>query len=315
MHGRRGALAQKSSLLSRYSHTLGELMLRRHTELAMQSARIEAESANRAKSAFLATMSHELRTPLNAIIGFSDLIKNMKMAPQDVESGRDYAGHISNAGRHLLEVVSDILDISKIESGTFALNLEPCNIGEIVESAVAMVSERIAAKQQRLQVRLPEQGLPDLAVDARRLRQILINLLSNAHKFTAERGQILVIAQKIRDGSITIAVADTGCGMDAEQLKVAMMPFGQVQSHYTRTQEGTGLGLPIARGLARQHGGDLRLESEPGSGTTAILTLPPRNIPVMPEASDKKFFTPKNDLKAGASKPGPSEGARRVSGR
>jgi two-component system cell cycle sensor histidine kinase PleC len=170
-----------------------------------------------------------------------------------------------------------------------------------------MVSERIAAKGQRLQIRLP-QSLPELAVDARRIRQILINLLSNAHKFTAERGQILVIAQRIKDGSITIAVADTGCGMDAEQMKIALTPFGQVQSHYTRTQEGTGLGLPIARGLARQHGGELHLESEPGAGTTAILTLPPGKAEAVPS---KKFFTPKGDL---AGRSVAFEGVSRVPG-
>ena len=308
MLGRRGAFTHNPSLLSRYAHTLGELMLRRHTELATQAAKVESDMANRAKSAFLATMSHELRTPLNAIIGFSDLIRNMKADIKDLEAGRDYAGHIADAGRHLLEVVSDILDISKIESGTFALNIEPCNIADIVDSAVAMMSDRIAQKNQRLQVRIPAKGLPDVAADARRIRQILINLLSNAHKFTAERGQILVIAQRIRDGSITIAVADTGCGMDAEQMKIALMPFGQVQSHFTRTQEGTGLGLPIARGLARQHGGDLQLESEPGAGTTAILTLPPSKAAAAEAPADTNFFTPKGDLKTAN-----AEGVRRVS--
>jgi two-component system cell cycle sensor histidine kinase PleC len=284
-------------------------MLRRHTELATQSARIESDMANRAKSAFLATMSHELRTPLNAIIGFSDLIRQMKADPEAVAAGRDYAQHIADAGRHLLEVVSDILDISKIESGTFALNIEPCNITDIIESAVAMVQDRVAAKQQRLQVRIPP-GLPDLAVDARRVRQILINLITNANKFTPERGQILVIAQRIRDGSITIAVADTGCGMDAEQMKIAMTPFGQVQSHFTRTQEGTGLGLPIARGLARQHGGELQLQSEPGAGTTAILTLPPGKAEIVPMTA-KNFFTPKKDFKPRDPTP---KGDGRVSG-
>ena len=311
MFNRRGTPAPNQSLLGRYSHTMGELMLRRHTELAMQSAKLESDMANRAKSAFLATMSHELRTPLNAIIGFSDLIRHMKAEPEAVEAGKDYAVHIANAGRHLLEVVSDILDISKIESGTFALNLEPANIADIVESAVAMMSERITAKQQRLQVRIPDR-LPDLAVDARRIRQILLNLLANAHKFTAERGQILLIAQRLRDGSVTIAVADTGCGMDAEQLKIAMTPFGQVQSHFTRTQEGTGLGLPIARGLARQHGGDLTLESEPGTGTTAVLTLPPRSGEVI---TDKKFFTPKSDFAKRPAAPGAAAtGDHRVPG-
>jgi two-component system cell cycle sensor histidine kinase PleC len=308
MLSRRDASTTNPTLLSRYSYTMGELMLRRHTEMAMQVAKTESDMANRAKSAFLATMSHELRTPLNAIIGFSDLIRNMKADLKELEAGRDYAVHIANAGRHLLEVVSDILDISKIESGTFALNVEPCDVAEIVDSAVAMVSDRISQKQQRLQVRIPTNGLPDVAVDARRIRQILINLLSNAHKFTAERGQILVVAQRIRDGSITIAVADTGCGMDDEQLKVAMMPFGQVQSHFTRTQEGTGLGLPIARGLARQHGGDIRLESEPGAGTTVILTLPPAKPAAGTPAAQNQFFTPKSDLKTES----PAEGARRV---
>lgn len=309
MPSRRGNAVPANSLLSRYSHTLGELMLRRHSEQAMQAAKIESDMANRAKSAFLATMSHELRTPLNAIIGFSDLIRHMKADPQAVEAGKDYAVHIANAGRHLLEVVSDILDISKIESGTFTLNREPCDIADVIESAVAMVQERAAAKMQRLQVRIPK-DLPEMAIDARRIRQVLINLLSNAHKFTPERGQILVIAQRIRSGSITIAVADTGCGMDAEQMKIAMTPFGQVQSHFTRTQEGTGLGLPIARGLARQHGGDLQLESEPGAGTTVILTLPPGKAEI---SAPSKFFAPQDNIGKRAAQPD-SKGELRVPG-
>jgi two-component system cell cycle sensor histidine kinase PleC len=292
MLNRRGASAHHPSLLARYSHTAGELMLRRHTELATRAARTQSDMANRAKSAFLATMSHELRTPLSAIIGFSDLIKNMKNDVQDVEACRGYAQHIADAGRHLLDVVSDILDISKIESGTFSLNIEPCDISEIIDSAVAMVKDRIAQKQQRLELRMPRGRLPDMAADARRIRQILLNLLSNAHKFTPERGQILIVAEAARDGGVTIAVVDSGCGMDSDQLKIAMLPFGQVQSHFTRSQEGTGLGLPIALGLARQHGGDLHLESEPGAGTTAILTLPPSK-PVAEEKDERKFFIPK----------------------
>ena len=296
MLNRRGAAAHHPSLLARYSHTLGELMLRRHTELATEAARTQADMASRAKSAFLATMSHELRTPLSAIIGFSDLIKNMKDDPQEVEACRGYAQHIADAGRHLLDVVSDILDISKIESGTFSLNIEPCDISEIIDSAVAMVKDRIAQKQQGLEVRLPGR-LPDMAVDARRVRQIVLNLLSNAHKFTPEQGHILVVAEAARDGGIIISVVDSGCGMDGEQLKIAMLPFGQVQSHFTRSQEGTGLGLPIALGLARQHGGDLHLESEPGVGTTAILTLPPSR-PMPAEPDDRKFFMPKSSFKS-----------------
>ncbi len=264
------------SLLARYSETLGELALRRQTELAILAAKAESDLANRAKSAFLGTMSHELRTPLNAIIGFSDLIQKLKPADEAGAKCADYASHIQDAGRHLLEVVSDILDISKIESGTFTLNTDICSIVEIIGDTLPIVARRIEEKGQILEPRISP-GIPKLRLDARRIRQILINILSNAIKFTPERGRILLLARANKDGGATVAVVDTGVGMSAEQLAVAMTPFGQVQSHLSRTQEGTGLGLPIARGLARQHGGDLYLESEPGAGISAVLTLPPRD--------------------------------------
>jgi len=268
----------KRSLLARYSETLGELALRRQTELAMLAAKSESDLANRAKSAFLGTMSHELRTPLNAIIGFSDLIQKMKPTDKAAAKCADYATYIGEAGRHLLEVISDILDISKIESGTFALNTELCSIVEIIGDSVPVVAKRIEDKRQILEVRL-QPGMPRLKVDPRRIRQILINLLSNASKFTPERGRILLLARTNRDGGATVAVVDTGVGMSPEQIAIALTPFGQVQSHLSRTEEGTGLGLPIARGLARQHGGDLYLESEPGAGTSAVLTLPGNGDP------------------------------------
>jgi two-component system cell cycle sensor histidine kinase PleC len=259
--------------MARYSETLGELALRRQTELAILAAKAESDLANRAKSAFLGTMSHELRTPLNAIIGFSDLIEKLKPADEAGAKAVDYATHIRDAGRHLLEVVSDILDISKIESGTFTLNTDLCSIAEIIGDALPIVAKRIEEKRQIVEPRISP-GIPKLRVDARRIRQILINLLTNAIKFTPERGRILLLARANKDGGATVAIVDTGVGMSAEQIAVAMTPFGQVQSHLSRTQEGTGLGLPIARGLARQHGGDLYLESEPGAGTSAVLTLP-----------------------------------------
>ncbi len=269
---------EKPSPLARYSETLGELALRRQTELAILAAKAESDLANRAKSAFLGTMSHELRTPLNAIIGFSDLIGSLKSSEEMVQKGVDYASHIRSAGRHLLAVVSDILDISKIESGTFSLNLDFYAIADIIADVVPLVSEKIAEKNQHLDVQVQER-IPNLHVDARRMRQILINLLSNASKFTPERGRILLLARANRDGGATICVVDTGIGMTREQIAVAMTPFGQVQSHLSRTQEGTGLGLPLARGLARQHGGDLYVESEPGAGTSVVLTLPGKAQP------------------------------------
>jgi two-component system cell cycle sensor histidine kinase PleC len=251
-------------------------MMRRRSEQAMRAGKSESDLANRTKSAFLATMSHELRTPLNSIIGFSDVILSLKPGDDAQAKSAEYAAHISKSGRRLLEVVSDILDISKIESGTFVLNAQPNDLGEIIDASVEVMSEPIAAKAQLLDVRVPS-GLPMLSVDFKRIKQILVNLLSNANKFTAERGRIILVAKRTPDGGATIAIADTGVGMSPDQIAVAMRAFGQVQAHLSRTQEGTGLGLPIARGLARQHGGELHLESQPGAGTTVFLTLPPFN--------------------------------------
>jgi two-component system cell cycle sensor histidine kinase PleC len=268
-------LASKASLLSRYSETLGELTLRKHTETAIRASKFESDLAGRAKSSFLATMSHELRTPLNSIIGFSDLIKNLKVEVQSVEKSIGYATHIANAGRHLLEVVSDILDLSKIEGGSLVLDIDNYPIGEIVQDCANLMEERLVQSHQTLELRLAP-NLPNLPVDARRIKQILLNLLSNANKFTPDRGRILLVARRTATAGATIAVVDTGCGMSAEQIAIAMTPFGQVQSHFTRTQEGAGLGLPIAYSLARQHGGQLHIESEPDAGTSAVLTLPPK---------------------------------------
>ena len=278
MPGRHTPTASKNSLLARYSETLGEMQLRKHTERAIRAAKVEAELNSRSKSAFLSTMSHELRTPLNAIIGFSDLICNPDPKDPDFEKSREYAAHISNAGRRLLEVVSDILDISKIESGAAPLTLRPLDLGRIIAEAAEAIQDKLHAKKQTLDLR-QETSLPILSLDAKRIRQILGNLLSNANKFTPEGGKLLLMARGNADGGATIAIADTGIGMNPEQLAVALAPFGQVQSAYNRSQEGTGLGLPIALGLARLHGGTLTIDSTPGAGTTAVLTLPPATPP------------------------------------
>ncbi|MBS0410164.1 MAG: hypothetical protein JSR86_09640 [Proteobacteria bacterium] len=267
------ATRERRSALARYSETMGELALRRHTEMAMAAAKAESDLANRAKSALLGTMSHELRTPLNAIIGFSDLIRTLKPGEDLAAKSADYAGYIGDAGRHLLEVVSDILDMSKIESGAFTLERQPCSIAKLIEECLPLVAQRIGDKHQILEPRI-QARIPRLSLDGRRIKQILINLLSNASKFTPERGRIMLVARGNKDGGATICVVDQGIGMSKDDIAIALSPFGQVQSHLSRSQEGTGLGLPIALGLARQHGGDLYLESEPGVGTTAVLTLP-----------------------------------------
>jgi len=274
---RQRKIALRDSLLSRYAESLGEMTMRRRNEQVLKAARAESELASRLKSAFLATMSHELRTPLNSIIGFSDVIVSQK-DPKSAE----FAAHIAKSGRRLLDVVSDVLDISKIESGSFVLNRQPADLGDLIALSVDVMRDAIAEKQQVIDVRVPP-GLPMLDIDAKRIKQVLVNLLSNASKFTPARGRIVVMARanphNAGSGGVTVAVADTGCGMTPEQIAVALKPFGQVQGHLSRTQEGAGLGLPIARGLAGQHGGDLFIESRPGQGTTVLLTLPGGTAP------------------------------------
>ena len=260
-----------SRLLARYCDTFGEMQLRKYTERAIRAARAEAELNHRSKSSFLSTMSHELRTPLNAIIGFSDIISTPGAATP--AEACDYAGHIASAGRRLLNVVSDVMDMSKLEAGSLVLDRQTVMMSEVLEIALEDTRALFDAKQQPVDLRL-EPGLPDVDGDARRLRQLFVNLLSNASKFTAEKGRILVMARGLKDGSVTVAIADTGMGMTHEQIVMALKPFAQVQGHLARTQEGTGLGLPLAMGIVKLHGGSLFLDSQPGAGTTAVVTLP-----------------------------------------
>ena len=262
---------QKNSLLARYSETLGEMMLRKRTETAIRAARQEAELNDRSKSAFLSAMSHELRTPLNAIIGFSDMMA--KPGATSATDTAEYASHIAKAGRRLLDVVSDVLDMSKLEAGSLTLNCAPVAIAEVVHAAAEQLQPFFAEKKQLLDVRTDR--LPsEIAVDHARVRQLLVNLLSNASKFTPAGGRILVLARPAADGGVTIAIADTGIGMTHEEIMVAHKPFAQVDARRARSAEGTGLGLPLAVGLARLHGGTLHIESQPGAGTTVVVALP-----------------------------------------
>jgi two-component system cell cycle sensor histidine kinase PleC len=272
MPGHHTRSRKPNHLLARYCDTFGEMQLRKYTERAIRAARVEAELNSRSKSAFLSTMSHELRTPLNAIIGFSDLIGQPGATSPHETS--EYAGHIASAGRRLLDVVSDVLDMSRLESRSLMLDCRPLLISEVLEVAVENARPLFDGKQQSVDLRM-DAGLPEISGDSKRLRQLFANLLSNASKFTAERGRILVMARVLKDGSVTVAIADTGAGMTHEQIVLALKPFAQLQGHLARTQEGAGLGLPLAMGIVKLHGGTLYLDSQPGAGTTAIVTLPP----------------------------------------
>ena len=246
-------------------------MSRQRGERALRAAAVEQALASRAKSEFLANMSHELRTPLNAIIGFSDIIAAQPNLTK--ERSAEYAGLINTAGKHLLAIISDILDVAKIESGTFELDLEAMPLRECLTAAAAMIEHRCAEKRQALAVVLPER-LPLVRADRRRLKQVVINLLSNAHKFTPEGGSITLAAAAIDAHYVAVSVRDTGIGMNPEEMQVALKAFGQVRAGHTRTHEGTGLGLPIAKALVEQHGGRLWLDSAEGRGTTVAFTIP-----------------------------------------
>ena len=259
--------------MSNYSANLGYLISRRRAETALRAAALESAMASRAKSEFLYNMSHELRTPLNAIIGFGEFVEHLPHDQRSAGKPREYAGYISKAGRHLLDVINDILNISQIESGSFRLNLCPLDLKEIVESSVLLAQRRITEKQQSLEVTVPN-NLPPVLADELRLKQILINLISNASKFTGETGRLRISARVDETGMIAVEIEDNGCGMTPEEVERAVLPFTQIQSAFSRREEGTGLGLPIARALALRHGGKFRIESTPDVGTTVTITLP-----------------------------------------
>jgi two-component system cell cycle sensor histidine kinase PleC len=262
----------RKSLLSRYSTDFGNLVSRRNNERALRAAAIDAAVANRAKSEFLANMSHELRTPLNAIIGFSDLIRHTQAGNETPTKTLEYADNIWSAGQHLLAIISDILDLSKIESRAIKLDLDVHAIQDTVRECIAMVQGRIEARSQTLTVHVDEKIAP-LAYDKLRVKQILLNLLTNASKFTPEGGQITLAVGSERTYAI-IAVIDTGIGMTEAELEEALKPFGQVKSAYTRNHEGAGLGLPIAKALVEEHSGKFYISSAPNIGTHVTFSLP-----------------------------------------
>lgn len=254
-----------------------DINFRKAQEAAFAEASRAAEQANRAKSQFLANMSHELRTPLNAIIGFSDILEQQLFGRFEFERHRDYARLIRSSGEHLLEVVNSILDMSKIEAGRFEIHVEPVPVAGLVEGAIEMMSHQIASRHLRLERRI-EPGLPDLLADRRACRQILLNLLSNAAKFT-EAGGAVTISAREGQGGIVIEVADTGIGISADDLPRLGTPFVQADADINRRYEGTGLGLSVVKGLVHLHGGTLAIASKPGEGTTVSVTLPAEAVP------------------------------------
>ena len=243
--------------------------------LQLRAALDVADAANSAKSQFLATMSHELRTPLNAIIGFAQILEAKKFGPLGNARYDGYAKIIVDSGNHLLALINDILDLSKLDAGHLELHDEPIDVADVVQRAIQLMSGQAAAAKVRQRADVPH-GLPHLRVDARRLRQVLLNLLSNAIKFNKEGGSVKITATC--SGSMAISIEDTGIGMADDDIPKAMERFGQVNSGHSRSFDGTGLGLPLAKRLVELHGGTLAISSRLGIGTTVTITLPAERL-------------------------------------
>ncbi|MGA3005391.1 MAG: ATP-binding protein [Acetobacteraceae bacterium] len=244
-------------------------------ELVLSSER--AEAANLAKSQFLAQMSHELRTPLHAVIGFSELIShNVAPMPSAGMIG-GYADDIMKSGRHLLELINSILDLSKVESGNASLVEQDVALQDVIKDSLVTIREQAGEAGVAVDTSLPG-DLPEVHGDATKLRQIFINLLSNAVKFTQRGGTVTVSGRREPDNGFAVLFADTGIGMTDLELGIAMEPFGQVENSFSRSFEGTGLGLPLARRMTELHGGRLTVRSVKGVGTTVEVYLPPSRI-------------------------------------
>jgi two-component system cell cycle sensor histidine kinase PleC len=238
--------------------------------------KVRAEGANQAKSEFLANMSHELRTPLNAINGFSEIMVAEMYGPLGDTRYRDYSRDILNSGQHLLALINDILDMSKIEAGKMNLRFEPLALGEVAEDALRLVRNRAEAAGLALRLDFADE-LPEVEADYRAIKQVLLNLLSNAVKFTPRGGLITVRAERRDDPlgeRVRVSVQDTGIGIPPEDLARLARPFEQIEGQHTKTQQGTGLGLALTKSLVEMHGGLLDLRSAPGQGTSATFTLP-----------------------------------------
>ncbi|MDP6343825.1 MAG: ATP-binding protein [Alphaproteobacteria bacterium] len=250
--------------------------LRRGQSRLLQSMQ-EAQMADRSKTEFLANMSHELRTPLNAIIGFSEMMKDETFGPLGNEHYGEYSSLIHYSGEHLLDIINDVLELSKVEAGKFVLQETEVALPIVVESAVRLIEPRAEEKYIALDIDVAP-DLPTIIADDRALKQILLNLLSNAVKFTPPAGAVGVRVACNVDGGVEMTVSDTGCGIPDDQLALVMRPFHQVEGARTRSESGTGLGLPLSASLVALHGGDVRIDSKIDRGTTVSVTLPKTRV-------------------------------------
>ncbi|HEY8872202.1 MAG TPA: ATP-binding protein [Stellaceae bacterium] len=278
------------TLVATLERCFDRVLLQRDREAAYEAlslAKDEAEAASRAKSGFLATMSHELRTPLNAIIGFSEMMVREVLGTLGNEQYRTYVADIHSSGTHLLQIINDILDLSKAEAGKLELHEDVFDLRDSIHSVRQLFSARISEGGLSDSVELPA-DLPLLRADERKTKQILLNLVSNAVKFTLSGGHIEIAGRYDPEAGLTLTVSDTGIGIAPADLARVLTPFEQVDSSFSRSHQGTGLGLPLVKAIIELHGGSLVLQSEVGVGTRVSVTFPPDRAIFDPAAADSR---------------------------
>jgi PAS domain S-box-containing protein len=266
-------LRDETGRIYRMAGSVGDITEAKLAEVKLKETLAQAEAANKAKSDFLAAMSHELRTPLNAIIGFSEMIHGQLLGPIGTPKYGEYAGDIMASARHLLDIINDILEMARMDAGQAEYRPEPVNMGSVIDASLRLLHQRISHSGLSLVTKLfPE--LPNIMGDERRLKQVMINLLGNAIKFTPQGGSIVVEAKPVLDGRLMIRVIDSGIGIAERDIPRALAPFTQVDSVVARRYQGSGLGLPLAKAFVELHGGNLELSSILGKGTTVTLYFP-----------------------------------------